>query len=129
MEWGMAPLPRDANGATLGFVLAYAAVADTRYPQACWEWITYLSRRPPSYVIPARRSLTESRAFAEEVGAETAEVARAAIEEALIISSTQIQGLGSAGGEGFDQALEAILNGDADALTALSELQSRIDAQ
>ena len=62
-------------------------------------------------------------------GAETAEVARAEIEEALILSSTQIQGLGSAGGEGFDQALEAILNGDVDALSALTELQDQIDAQ
>jgi hypothetical protein len=66
---------------------------------------------------------------AKEVGAETAEVARAAIEDALIVSNVQIQGLGSAGSEGFDQALEEILNGNSDALTALTELQSQIDAQ
>jgi len=128
MQWGMAPLPRDANATTLGSAMAYAASAGTQYPEACWEWITFLSRRPPPFVVPARRSLAESSDFVEQVGAETAQVARLAIENALIISNLQIQGLES-GGEGFDQALEAILNGDVDALFALTELQSELDAQ
>jgi hypothetical protein len=63
------------------------------------------------------------------VGTETAEVARATIRDALLVSNVQIQGLGSEGGEGFDQALEAILNGDVDALSALTELQNKLDAQ
>ena len=79
--------------------------------------------------MPARRSLAESSAFAEQVGAETAAVARAAIEEALIVSNVQMADLGPSRPASFDKTLEAILNGDADALTALTELQSQVDAQ
>jgi multiple sugar transport system substrate-binding protein len=128
MNWGMAPLPRDERASTMGSVLGYAASADTRYPQACWEWITYLSRQMLPFVMPARRSLAESAAFEQEVGTEAAAVARAAIEEAMIVSNVQMASLG-AGGDDFDQVLEEILNGDADALAALTELQRQVDAQ
>jgi ABC-type glycerol-3-phosphate transport system substrate-binding protein len=128
MNWGMVPLPRDAQASTLGFVLAYAASADTQHPQACWEWLTYLSQSPPPFVIPARRSLAESSDFEQQVGTEVATVARTAIEEAMIVSNAQIAGLGAGAGK-FDQTLLAILNGDVDALSALTELQRKVDAQ
>jgi len=128
MNWGMASLPRDAHASTLGVVLAYAALADTQDPQACWEWITYLSHAPPPFVMPARRSLAESDDFVKEVGEEAAALAVTAIEEALIISNAQIASLGTSAGD-FDETLEAILNGDVDALSALTELQHQVDAQ
>jgi multiple sugar transport system substrate-binding protein len=128
MNWGMAPLPRDKHASTLGFVLAYAASSHTKYPDACWQWITYLSKQPPPFVSPARRSLAESTAFAEQVGAEAAAIARAAVEEALIVTNVQMAGLDQSA-DGFDEALQAIMNGKVDALQGLSDLQSRIDAQ
>ena len=83
---------------------------------------------PPPFVVPARRSLAESNDFEQRVGEEIATVARTAIEEAMIVANVQMSGLDSTAGD-FDQALEAILNGDRDALSALSELQQKIDAQ
>ena len=128
MNWGMAPMPRDERASTLGLVLGYAASAETAHPQACWEWMTYLSQQTIPFVAPARRSLTESRAFAEQVGEETATVARIAAPEALILSSVQMAGLGPAG-ERLTAVLEEIMNGNVDAYTALTELQSQVDAQ
>jgi ABC-type glycerol-3-phosphate transport system substrate-binding protein len=124
----MVPLPRDEYASTLGLAMSYAASADTNHPQECWEWITYLSKQTMPFVVPARRSLVESGAYAEQVGPEAAAVARATIEDALIVSNVQVANLGP-GGDGFGEALEAILNGEADALTALTELQSQFDAQ
>jgi multiple sugar transport system substrate-binding protein len=128
MNWGMAPLPQDASASTLAFVLAYAASSDTRHPQACWEWISYLSRNPPPFVVPARRSLAESADFDEQVGAETAAVARTSIEQALIVSISQLAEL-TPQTNGLDQTLVAILNGETDALSALTELQRQVDTQ
>jgi ABC-type glycerol-3-phosphate transport system substrate-binding protein len=128
MNWGMAPLPRDKRASTLGLVLGYAVSADTAYPEESWEWLTYLSRQTIPFVVPARRSLAESSSFAEQVGAETAEAARIAVEDALIFANVQMTTLGPASDD-FGTALEEIMNGNVDALTALTELQSQIDAQ
>jgi hypothetical protein len=62
------------------------------------------------------------------VGAKEAAFARAAIEECLILSNLQAAAVGPAAG-GWDETLEAILNGDVDAESALTELQRRVDAQ
>jgi hypothetical protein len=128
MNWGMAPLPQDAHASTLAFVLAYAASSDTQHPEACWEWITYLSRNAPPFVVPARRSLAESTDYDEQVGAETAAVARTSIEQALIVSIAQLADL-TPQTNGLDQTLQTILNGDADALSALTELQRQANLQ
>jgi hypothetical protein len=72
--------------------------------------------------------LAESNDFEEQVGEETAAVAGTAIEEALVVSSAQIAGLGPSSGL-FDETLLAILNGDVDAPSALTELQRQVDAQ
>ena len=48
---------------------------DTDYPDACWEWITFLDEQMPPFTIPARRSMAESDAYRERVGQETADVA------------------------------------------------------
>lgn len=127
MSWGMVPLPRDEHTATLGLVLAYAASSDTRHPEACWEWLTYLSEQVPPYVMPARRSLAESEDYTRQVGEEMATVARAAIQDALIVSNLQIAELGR-DAEGFGDALTEIMNGNATALEALTELQQQVDS-
>ena len=46
----------------------------------------------------------------------------------MIVSSVQLADLGLDSGA-FDETLLAILNGDADAMSALTELQQQIDAQ
>jgi multiple sugar transport system substrate-binding protein len=122
MRWGMVPLPRDEQASTLGLVLAYAISSDTRHPEACWEWLTYLSEQTPPYVMPARRSLAESDDYTQQVGKEAATVARAAIQDALIVSNVKIAELGQ-GAEDFGEVLTEIMNGNVTALEALTELQ------
>ncbi len=64
---GVAPLPTRGGGAgstraTTEFnVKAYYVSAHTSAPQACWEWLTFLSHQPESVrLLPARRSVAAS---------------------------------------------------------------------
>lgn len=128
MNWGMVPLPRDEHASTLGLMMAYAASANTRHPEACWEWMTFLSEQIPPFVLPARRSLAESTEYTDRVGAEIAAVARASIEDALILSNVQVTDLGQQT-ERFGEALVEIMNGNVTALEALTALQQQIESQ
>jgi multiple sugar transport system substrate-binding protein len=127
MLWGMAPLPVDEQASTLGAVQGYALSSDTEHPEACWAWLMFLNEYLPPYVMPARRSLAESAAFEERVGPQVAAVARASIENALIVSDMPARLEGDF--EGFVEALEAILNGSTTAMEALTELQRRADSR
>jgi multiple sugar transport system substrate-binding protein len=128
MNWGMVPLPRDERASTLGFVMGYAASVDTRHPEACWEWMTYLSEQIPPFVLPARRSLAESVEYTEQVGAEIAKVAQASVEDAWIVPDVQMTELGEQT-ESLVEALTEIMNGNATAPEALTALQERLSAQ
>jgi multiple sugar transport system substrate-binding protein len=89
--WGMVTMPRDANDATLGPVLAYFLIADQPNPDACWQWVTFLSEQTAPGLAPARRTLAESDAFAQEVGAEQAAAVRSALDNAIFISPQAAQ--------------------------------------
>jgi hypothetical protein len=89
--------------------------------------LTYLSEQIPPYVMPARRSLAESDDYSRQVGEEAAAVARAAIQDALIVSNVQIAGLGE-DTEDFGEALTEIMNGSVPALEALTDLQRQVDS-
>jgi ABC-type glycerol-3-phosphate transport system substrate-binding protein len=128
MNWGMVPLPRNERASTLGLLMAYAASADTRHPEACWEWMTYLSEQIPPFVLPARRSLAQSAEYTDQVGAEIAAVARASIEDALILPDVQVADLGEQT-ESFGEALTEIMNGNVAALEALTALQQQLATQ
>jgi multiple sugar transport system substrate-binding protein len=128
MNWGMAPLPRDERSSTLGFVMAYAASADTRHPEVCWEWMTYLSEQIPPYVLPARRSLAESTEYTGRVGEDIAAAARASIDGALIVPDVQTASLGQQATD-LDKVLTEIMNGKAMVLEALTAFQQKLDAQ
>jgi ABC-type glycerol-3-phosphate transport system substrate-binding protein len=128
MNWGMVPLPSDERASTLGILMAYAASADTGHPEACWEWMTFLSEQMPPFVLPARRSLAESTEYTDQVGAEIAAVARASIEDALILSNVQVTDLGQQT-ERFGETLVEIMNGNLAAMEALTVLQRQLDAQ
>lgn len=126
MAWGMAPLPHDETSATIGLVHAHGIAWDTDYPDACWEWLTFLDEQMPPFTIPARRSMAESEAYRERVGPETANVALASIEHAMVID-------GSQEGVSFDigsyvEAVTDMLNGDVPVTEALAELQMASEA-
>jgi ABC-type glycerol-3-phosphate transport system substrate-binding protein len=86
MRWGMAPFPHDAQPATVTVMAGYFVSAQTASPEACWQWISFLSEQMPHQLTPARRSLTESAGFERLVGDEVAAVARASMEDATFLS-------------------------------------------
>ena len=86
MDWAIVSLPRDRQAATLTLVQGYFVMAQTAYPDACWQWISFLSRQLPDRAAPARRSLAESREYSNRVGEDVAQVARDSMEGALLLS-------------------------------------------
>jgi multiple sugar transport system substrate-binding protein len=127
MEWGIVPLPRDESAFTFGFIYGHAVSADTSHPEACYELLVFLNERMMPYMMPARRSVTESAAFEQQVGAEAASVARASIESMVVVSDIPDnleQGL-----EGFVETLIAILNGEVPAEQGMVELQRQAESR
>jgi len=109
MRWGFVPLPRDAQSATLMFVEGYSISSQARYPDACWQWISFLSEQTPYRLMPARKSLAESATYEQQVGSDVAAVARASVESAVLLSPRLIE-FGGAWGI-FWRALDAIIGG------------------
>jgi ABC-type glycerol-3-phosphate transport system substrate-binding protein len=97
MQWGLAPLPQDARSTTMTLVQGYFVSAQTRYPDACWEWLSFLSSKMPNRLTPARRSLAESTEYEQRVGETAAQVAQASMQDALLLSPELVE---------YEQALE-----------------------
>lgn len=56
---------------------------DTPHPEACWEWLKFVSGRvEPVRGLPARRSLLDSAGLAGQVGEEAVETYRALLDYA-----------------------------------------------
>lgn len=81
---GFVPLPvgpgrNDGQLGSEGFFIS----ATSQAPQACWQWITFLSEQViPGQGLPARRSVAESEAYRQQEGAELA--------DAYLLSVTQV---------------------------------------
>ena len=123
MRWGMVPLPRDAQAATLTVVEGYFISSETPHPDACWQWISFLSQQAPNRGVPVRRSLLESTAYAQQVGAEAAAVARASMESVLLLPP-ELAEYGSAL-ELFGRTFGMIYAGQATAQEAMALAQER----
>ncbi|MBN1217313.1 MAG: sugar ABC transporter substrate-binding protein [Anaerolineae bacterium] len=85
MNWGVAPLPRDAQSLTQIWVEGYAIAAQTQDVEAAWQWILFLSRQTSYRLVPARPSLAESEAYQKKVGGEVATAALASIKNAVLV--------------------------------------------
>jgi multiple sugar transport system substrate-binding protein len=127
----MAPLPQGEGGigGSASFCRGYFISKDTPHPQACWEWLKFLSEQlSPVEGLPPRRSLAESAEFRAQVGEETARVYLASFE--------RIDNLGSPLYEQipwlkrtlfwFYQAFDAIMDGE-DVVSALDEAQRKAE--
>jgi ABC-type glycerol-3-phosphate transport system substrate-binding protein len=101
MQWGLAPLPRDARSTTMTLVQGYFVSAQARYPDACWQWLSFLSSQMPNGLTPARRTLAESVDYEQRVGEAVAEVAQASMEDAILLSPELVE---------YEQALEVFAN-------------------
>lgn len=109
MRWGMAPLPGGEQASTLAVVNGYYMLADSAHPEAAWRWISWLSERTPARLVPARRSILESDAYARLVGDEMARVALATMEEAELLPAEFAQFMPAMGA--LDGAVKRIMNG------------------
>jgi ABC-type glycerol-3-phosphate transport system substrate-binding protein len=122
MAWGIVPLPSEAQSWTEAVVEGYAISASTQHPDACWEWIAWLSKQVPYRLMPARKSLAESSAYEELVGAEVAAAARASMEHAFFINTAHL-GQYEGAMEAFGDALRDILQGHKTPREAMDEAQ------
>jgi multiple sugar transport system substrate-binding protein len=121
VNWGVAPLPKGVQSATFSFATGYVISAEAQNPDACWEWIVFLTHQVPPYGMPVRKSLLESEAFEDEVGEDVAAVARHSIEHALLLSPEAWEIYGQF--QTFDEALARIFSGRATALEAMQWAQ------
>jgi multiple sugar transport system substrate-binding protein len=85
--WGMAPLPRDTRAATLVNSNQLFIFADAQDPDACWEWLSFVSQHmSPRWLAPMRSSLGESEAYEQLVGDEVAAIVREVMPDVLTVS-------------------------------------------
>jgi ABC-type glycerol-3-phosphate transport system substrate-binding protein len=126
INWGVVPLPRDARAFTLASVDGYAISADAEHPEACWQWITFLSNEVPPGLIPARMALLESKAYEDQVGLDVAGVAIASLEDAEIISFWTLFMEFRAEMQFFVRAIERIQRGELTADEAMDWAQDMV---
>jgi multiple sugar transport system substrate-binding protein len=80
IDYGVVSLPRagESAGVTEFTHTGLYISADTTSPQACWQWLKYVSENfVPSAALPARRSITASEQFTSRVGEDMAAVFQA----------------------------------------------------
>ena len=121
-RWGAAPLPRDAQSATWVAVEAVAISSQAQDPDACWAWLSLLSRQTPHSATPPRRSVVESAAYEEQAGSEVVAVARASLNQVVLSSSPNRVGFEEAS-EAFWREVDKILQGDTTPEKAMQRAQ------
>jgi multiple sugar transport system substrate-binding protein len=127
MRWGVAPLPQDQQSTTLTLVEGYFISAQTKYPDACWQWISFLSKQMPQRQAPVRKSLAESPDYEELVGPEVAAVVQASMNNALLLSpelASYENALNT-----FTEAFTTIMEGTATAEEAMTRAQRQSGLQ
>jgi len=126
VNWGVAPLPRDAQAITQAWVEGYVISSQTARPDVCWQWILFLSEQVPYSLMPARRSLAESRAYEQLVGENVAAVARASVESAVLVNPRAFSEFGEAM-DIFAEAVGKVVNGDATPAEAMDWAQQEAE--
>lgn len=128
----MAPLPQhDGRSSSSASAFAHYISAQTEHPQACWQWLRFLSDQlGPVGGVAVRRSLAESAAFRRKVGEKAAGVYLHALERAgdHVLHEMELQNPWTYRAlRWFYQAYSAVLDG-ADATQALGEAQYKAEA-
>ncbi|MCP4538448.1 MAG: extracellular solute-binding protein [Chloroflexi bacterium] len=126
MRWGMVPLPRDAQSAIPAVVFGYAISAQAMSPDACWKWITFLSKQvqTPYNMTPARRSLVESADYEQFVGGDVAAVARQSMEDTMLLSPALVEFMPF---DAYFRAIDDIVNGRATPQEAMTRAQQEVE--
>ncbi len=125
MSWGVVPMPKDAAAGTLALADGLFISAGTDHPAEAWLWIEFLSEQTPPFAIPARISPASSAEFERRVGVDVAEVARAAIADAILVNPQLLQFEAELGA--LAQAFDQIRSGEAPPEIALVAAQEWAD--
>lgn len=84
IDWGVVPLPRDEQRATLFTLSGYYINTYTAHPHEAWEWIEKASGSPrPAWSLPPRRSVADVPSYRQRVGEEVAEAALTSAQHGL----------------------------------------------
>jgi multiple sugar transport system substrate-binding protein len=110
MAWGVSPLPRDVQSMTLAEIQGYYISAHTQDHDACWQWVTFVSKQPYYRLAPARWSLLRSEEYEEEVGSQVVSTARASIENAVLVTP-RLVAFSQVLEEAFLPAIEGVVEG------------------
>jgi ABC-type glycerol-3-phosphate transport system substrate-binding protein len=127
-EVGAAPLPAGAVPLAAFLPQALFISAQTPHPDACWDWISFLSAQPEAVSwLPVRRDLAASEAWREQAGTEAAHawltiLDRGKTNQRLWALSTAYYAL-----YWFDEAFADVLAGARPA-AALAEAQGKAAA-
>jgi multiple sugar transport system substrate-binding protein len=133
MNLGAAPLPTGPGTTGGGYAGAsgYFISAETEQRQACWLWLTFLSGQPGAVQgLPARRSVAESDAYRERVGADRADAYLASVasgdqpSDFQILSEEDWLGIAILW---LGQAYGQVLDGELDVEDALAAAQKLAD--
>jgi ABC-type glycerol-3-phosphate transport system substrate-binding protein len=124
---GVAPLPQLGNDwsprhLVLGLFISHKA----ENPQACWEWMKFLSENTAGgYAVPARRSVQEAENWKNQVGPENAATYLASLEGRRLLDQANTYSLGPARDWWLEFLGEAMNGGDP--IPLLAELQDKAD--
>jgi multiple sugar transport system substrate-binding protein len=122
MKWGMAPLPQDAQPATIATGEGYYISAKATSPDDCWQWISYLSGHATGRLAPARKSVLASNEYAQGAGADVAKTARTALAQVMLIRSLENSALARAAAP-FQTVISDVSAGTATVREAMSKAQ------
>ena len=121
MRLGIVSLPMDQQFVTLTLIEGYFISSQAQHADACWQWVSFLTQRLPDRLMPVRKLLAESDDLKRQVGDDIAAVARASMENALLLSPELAQFEQAL--DVFTQAFEAILNERSTPLEAMTWAQ------
>lgn len=126
--WGLIEPPRDSASFTLAFFEGAAISKDSTHPDAAWEWIAFISRKPHNRLVPARVALAESPAYARLVGEDIARVGREAVNSAMFVSGKTVTEL-SQSIDLFFETVDALVNRDLNVSEALQKAQQQAESR
>jgi len=125
-NWGVVPLPRDQERATVLQLSGYFISSRSHQPREAWLWIEAVTGSPrPAWNLPPRRSVADMPSYRQRVGDEVADAALHSAEYGLTSApSPWLMDLLT----WFGQALTAILTGEQTVQAAMQEVQRQAEA-
>ncbi|VAW43585.1 hypothetical protein MNBD_CHLOROFLEXI01-3599 [hydrothermal vent metagenome] len=122
LDWGVVPYPSSSSDAPSTLILPTGLVmsAGTAFPDAAWQWMTFLSRLNPSSFfgndLPARISVAEASGYWDGLTPEMREAMQYALDHSYNIDT--FSAYAPLGG-----AMQAILAGEKSVDEALADAQ------